>query len=174
MDPFISQDVYSVLCCPLQHFGPGDGIWNPCPTRVTCPHLSWPYRQYLNEYRALDLDRVGCRICQKVVRIFNQIFSCLHSSYSVWICFHGFFFSYFHITTRQLRFKIKIFLPLDEQPSWAKKSYLPEPACHEAPVVGLHLLSSYLRSMTYQHREIDATINSAYDNSSNIMYICKH
>lgn len=126
MDPFISQDVYSVLCCPLQHFGPGDGIWNPCPTRVTCPHLSWPYRQYLNEYRALDLDRVGCRICQKVVRIFNQIFSCLHSSYSVWICFHGFFFSYFHITTRQLRFKIKIFLPLDEQPSWAKKSYLPD------------------------------------------------
>lgn len=87
-----------------------------------------PSRPYLKEPKGhYNWERLGCRSYRKVVSLPPSGF---YYGFSDCIYFH----SLFHVldmTTRQRRFKIKIFLPLDAVPSWAAKVHLLKTAGYE-------------------------------------------
>lgn len=94
---------------------------------------SWLYQQDPKEYRALHMEPVWLPMLTDIH------FLGPYSGFSVWIHFCSRFLC-LDMAARQLRFKIRVFLPLVGLPSWADKLHLPEVAGYEAQVVHLSIL----------------------------------
>lgn len=91
-------------------------------------------------------SQLGGRSCWKVVTVDSQPPSGYHSGFSVCIYFHK-FFHVLDMTTRQQRFKNRVFLSLHGLASWAVKHHL-----HKT-IIFLSIPHKYLTILHFDHVE---------------------